>query len=152
MLDYLRSLPWRQHRDRGGLSVFVAIITVPLLALGGLLVVDGLGRLRAVERSDALALEAARAGAQGIDASKAVAGTAIEADPRAAAAAARTYLSRAGVQGTVTVQGGSRLSVSVHDAYTTRFLSLVGISRMPADGHGRAALLHGITVPEKDAP
>ncbi|WP_204165791.1 hypothetical protein [Streptomyces sp. NEAU-S7GS2] len=150
MLGYLRRLPWSD--DRGGISVFVAIITVPLLVLGGLLVVDGLGRLRAVERADALALEAARAGAQGIDASQAVPGTAIKADPRAAAAAARTYLSRAGVQGTVTVQSGTRLSVSVHDTYATKFLSLVGVSSVPVDGHGRAALLYGITVPEKDVP
>ncbi|MFI7103279.1 TadE/TadG family type IV pilus assembly protein [Streptomyces sp. NPDC050161] len=150
MLGYLRSLPWRE--DRGGIAVFVAIITIPLIALGGLLVVDGLGRLRAVERADALALEAARAGAQGIDAGQAVTGAAVTADPRAAAAAARTYLSRSGVEGTVTVHGGTDLSVSVHDTYSTKFLSLVGVTSMPADGHGRAALLHGVTVPERDLP
>jgi Flp pilus assembly protein TadG len=150
VLRLLRRLSWRD--DRGGVAVFVAIITVPLIALGGLLVVDGLGRLRAVERADALALEAARAGAQGIDADAAVTGRAIKADPRAAAAAARTYLSRAGVEGSVTVRGGTDLYVAVHDTYSTRFLSLVGVTSVAVNGHGRARLLHGVTVPERDLP
>lgn len=151
MRAYLRRRTLRD--DRGSLSIFVAIITVPLLALGGLLAVDGLGRLRAVERADALALEAARAGAQGIDAGQAVPGTAIKADPRAAAAAARTYLSRAGVQGTVTtVSGGNALQVSVSDSYRTKFLSLVGVTSVPVAGHGQARLLYGIAVPQKDTP
>lgn len=46
--------------DRGGIAVFVAICTVVLLAIAGL-VLDGGGKLRATERADALALEAARA-------------------------------------------------------------------------------------------
>ncbi|NUK85598.1 pilus assembly protein TadG-related protein [Streptomyces lunaelactis] len=139
-----------QGRDRGGISVFAAIIAVPLLALGGLLVVDGTGKLRATERADALAMEAARAGAQAIDPAQAIEGDAVVAAPQAAAAAVRAYLGRAGVSGAVTFTGGgTRLQVTVHDAYDTKFLPLIGVSQMPVTGQGQATLLHGITVPEE---
>ncbi|MFI1400947.1 pilus assembly protein TadG-related protein [Streptomyces sp. NPDC020681] len=140
----------RQAPDRGGISVFAAIVTVPLLALGGLLVVDGTGKLRATERADALAVEAARAGAQAIDPSKAIAGDAVVADPIAATAAAQSYLDRAGVSGAISFSGdGTHLQVTVTDAYDTKFLTLVGVSQMAVTGHGQAVLLHGITVPEE---
>jgi hypothetical protein len=130
--------------------VFAAIVTVPLLVLGGLLVVDGTGKLRAVQRADAVAMEAARAGAQAIDPAQAVEGAAVVADPAAAAAAARAYLQRAGTGGSVTVTAdGTQVQVTVHDTYQTRFLTLVGVTHMQATGHGQAALLHGVTDPEE---
>jgi hypothetical protein len=139
-------------RDRGGISVFAAIVTVPLLALGGLLAVDGLGKLRATERADALAMEAARAGAQAIDPAQAIVGDAVVADRTAAAAAAQAYLERAGTDGAVAiVAGGTRVQVTVRGSYETRFLTVVGVSSMPVAGHGQAALLHGVTNPEDDS-
>ncbi|MGW0778416.1 pilus assembly protein TadG-related protein [Streptomyces sp. NPDC002835] len=136
--------------DRGGVSVFVAIVAVPLLILGGLLVVDGTGKLRTAQRADALAMEAARAGAQAIDPGQAVGGDGVVADPASAAAAAHAYLSRAGVSGDVTIgAGGSRVEVIVHARYRTRFLTLVGVTAMPATGHGQASLLHGVTAPQE---
>lgn len=137
-------------QDRGGISVFAAIVAVPLLAVGGLLVVDGTGKLRASERADAVAMEAARAGAQAIDPSQAIEGEAVVADPDAATAAVHAYLRRAGVDGTVSfTSGGTRLQVQVSDAYDTKFLTIVGVSQMAVTGHGQAALLHGITAPQE---
>ncbi|MGW2841888.1 pilus assembly protein TadG-related protein [Streptomyces sp. NPDC001493] len=131
-----------RHQDRGGIAIFVAVCVVALLAITGL-VLDGGGKLRATERADAVAFEAARAGGQAIDPTAAVTGEAIRVDQQSAAAAAYAYLSRAGVSGKVSFSGdSSRLTVTVTDTYETRFLPVVGIGSMPVSGHGTATLLH----------
>ncbi|MGW2748428.1 pilus assembly protein TadG-related protein [Streptomyces sp. NPDC001450] len=138
---------WTWNDDRGGVSVFIAIIAVPLLFLGGLFAVDAFGVTRAHERADAVATEAARAAAQAIDPTQAITGKAIVANPQDAAAAARAYLSKAGVTGTVTVSGdGHRITVTVTDTYTGKFAP----KTWTVHATSSASLLHGITQPEKD--
>lgn len=133
--------------DRGGIAVFVALITGPLLLLAGLLTVDAFGLLRTQERADALALEAARAAGQAIDPGQAVPGEAFVADPHAAAAAARAYLAKAGVSGTTRVtDGGTALTVTVTDSYQGTFVP----THWTVHGESSATLLHGITTPEED--
>ncbi|MFJ5218712.1 hypothetical protein ACIP98_28825 [Streptomyces sp. NPDC088354] len=144
----LEAGPGRGHGERGGIAVFLAVCTVALLAIAGL-VLDGGGKLSATERADALALEAARAGGQALDAAAAITGTAIRVDPVAARAAAAAYLQHAGVHGTVTVSDDdTQLTVTVTSTYTTRFLPVIGINSMDVTGHGTAALLHGVDQPE----
>ncbi|MEU6346246.1 hypothetical protein ABZ883_35445 [Streptomyces sp. NPDC046977] len=134
--------------DRGGVAVFVAICTMALLAIAGL-VLDGGGKLRATERADALAVEAARAGGQALDPAGAITGTVIRVDPAAAQAAATEYLRQAGVHGTVTLSPDrSQLTVVVDTTYATRFLPVIGIASMDVTGHGTATLLHGVDQPE----
>lgn len=141
-----RLLPDRAFDERGGIPVFVAILTIPMLMLMGILVIDGGGKLRATERADAAAREAARAGGQAIDAGKAVEGEGIVAQPDDARAAAQSYLRNAGLRGTVTVAGnGQRISVTVHDTYVLRFIPLMG--PMQVTGQGSATLLYGVTGP-----
>ncbi|MFG2716221.1 hypothetical protein ACGFX2_37675 [Streptomyces goshikiensis] len=138
----------RLREDRGGIAVYTAIVTIALLGIIGL-AIDGAGKLRATERADAVAMEAARAAGQGIDPAAAVAGETLRADPEAATAAARAYLARAGTQGSVSLSSdGTRLTVTVSDTYATKFLSVAGISSMSVSGHGSARLLHGVTQPE----
>ncbi|WP_372404924.1 TadE/TadG family type IV pilus assembly protein [Streptomyces luteireticuli] len=135
--------------DRGGIAVYTAICALVLLGIIGL-VLDGGGKLRATERADALATEAARAGGQAIDPARAVPARAIAADPAAARAAAHAYLDRAGIPGDVTVaDGGKTLTVTTHSTYTTRFLPAVGITSLTVTGHGQATLLHGVAAPEE---
>lgn len=137
---------WRgQDGERGGISVFTVIVTAALLTLIGTLLVDGLGRLRAVSRADALATEAARAGGQAVDPARAIEGGGLRVAPAAAAAAARAYLAREGVTGTVTVSGGSRVTVTVATSYTSVFPPAFSQS---VTGRGEASLLHGVTTPE----
>ncbi|MFB7341176.1 pilus assembly protein TadG-related protein [Streptomyces hydrogenans] len=137
----------RMADDRGGLSPFVAIVTVPLLLLGGLFAVDAFGVSRAHERTDAVATEAARAAAQAIDLGKAATGEGVVADPAAASAAARAYLARAGVRGSVTVtDGGRRIEVHATGSYRGRFVP----KTWTVTATSNATLLHGITRPEKD--
>ncbi|MFD0332176.1 hypothetical protein ACFQZC_38250 [Streptacidiphilus monticola] len=67
------------------------------------LVVDGAGRLQALAKAEGTAQEAARAGAQALDVGQAIQGQGFTVDTSGqAAAAARAYLTQAGVTGTVT--------------------------------------------------
>ncbi|WP_307813656.1 hypothetical protein [Streptomyces sp. N35] len=141
--SWIRARRWDD--DRGGIAVHVAIITMPLLALGGLLTVDAFGVLRSHERADALAMEAARAGSQAIDGGEAVSGDAIAVEPAAAAAAARDYLASAGKSGTVRItNNGRRIEVTVTDTYDGAFTP----TNWQITGRSSATLLHGITQPE----
>ncbi|MFB6808857.1 hypothetical protein [Streptomyces sp. NPDC056387] len=138
----------RLHEDRGGIAVYTAIVTVALLAIIGL-AIDGSGKLRATERADAVAMEAARAAGQAIDPAAAVTGTAVRVDPAAAQAAAQAYLARAGAQGSAALSGdGTQLTVTVHDTYPTKFLAIAGIGSMDVTGHRSARLLYGTTQPQ----
>ena len=146
----LRQLGLRRRRldDRGGVTVFVAVCVIALIGIIGI-AVDGGSKMRATERADYLAGEAARAGGQAIDPAQAISGRAIVVDPQDAAAAAQAYLRSAGAHGTVSVSAdGKTLTVTVTSSYDTKFLSVVGIGSLPVAGHGKATLLHGVTAPE----
>ncbi|MER7568911.1 pilus assembly protein TadG-related protein [Streptomyces sp. NPDC097941] len=140
---------WRTRLDdAGGITVFVAVCVIALIGIIGI-AVDGGSKMRATERADYIAGEAARAGGQAIDPAEAINGTAIVVDPQDAAAAAQAYLRSAGATGTVSVSGdGKTLTVNVTSSYDTKFLSAVGIGSLSVTGHGQATLLHGVTAPE----
>lgn len=128
--------------------MFVAVCVIALIGIIGV-AVDGGSKMRATERADYIAGEAARAGGQAIDPADAISGRAITVDPQAAAAAAQSYLRSAGVIGTVSVSGdGKTLIVTVTSTYDTKFLSVFGIGSLSVTGHGKATLLHGVTAPE----
>lgn len=142
----------RRHRgrldDRGGITVFVAVCVVALIGIIGISV-DGGSKMRATERADYVAGEAARAGGQAIDPAQAITGKAIVVDPQDAQAAAQAYLRSADATGSVRVSGdGKTLNVTVTDSYATKFLPVVGIGSLAVTGHGEATLLHGVTAPE----
>ncbi|MFE5947191.1 hypothetical protein [Streptomyces sp. NPDC056480] len=138
---------WNFGEDRGAVSPFAAIITVPLLFLGGFLAVDAFGVTRAHERTDGIATEAARAAAQAIDPALAVTGEGVVADPEAAASAARAYLNQAGARGTVTVSGdGRRITIRATGTYRGVFVP----HTWTVHASSSATLLHGTTQPVKD--
>ena len=139
----------RRLDDRGGVTVFVAGCVIALIGIIGF-AVDGGSKMRATERADYIAGEAARAGGQAIDPADAISGRAIVVDPQAAAAAAQAYLRSVGATGTVSVSGdGKTLTVTVTGSYDTKFLSVVGIGSLSVTGHGKAILLHGVTAPDE---
>ncbi|KUN57255.1 hypothetical protein AQJ46_48100 [Streptomyces canus] len=138
----------RRLDDAGGITVFVAVCVIALIGIIGV-AVDGGSTMRATERADYLAGEAARAGGQAIDPAEAISGTAIVVDPQDAVAAAQAYLGSADATGTVSVSGdGKTLTVNITSSYDTKFLSAVGIGSLPVTGQGKATLLHGVTAPE----
>ncbi|MFE1928098.1 pilus assembly protein TadG-related protein [Streptomyces asoensis] len=135
--------------DRGGVTVFVAGCVLALIAVIGV-AVDGGSKMRALERADYIAGEAARAGGQAIAPAEAITGRAIVVDAQAAQAAALAYLRSAGTAGTVSVSDdGTTLTVTVTGSCSTTFLSAVGIGSLPVTGQGKATLLHGVTAPDE---
>ncbi|MEU6284938.1 Tad domain-containing protein [Streptomyces sp. NPDC047028] len=148
MIFRQRGLRRTLRDDRGGVTVFVAVCVIALIGIIGV-AVDGGSKMRATERADYIAGEAARAGGQAINPADAISGTAIVVDPQAATAAAKAYLHSAGATGTVSVSGdGKTLTVTVTGTYDTKFLPVVGINSLPVTGRGKAILLHGVTAPE----
>jgi hypothetical protein len=103
------------RNDRGAMSVFALVTIVALFAVAAL-VYDGAGRLRALTHAEGVAHEAARAGGL------------------------VTYLSHAGVSGTVNVsEDGGSLEVTVTESYHAVFL---GGASGSVTGHGSANLVY----------
>lgn len=131
--------------ERGSVTVFLAISAVGLLVLVGL-ITDGGAKLRAAQRADQVAAEAARAGGQAIDQAAVVAGGTARVDRAAAIASASAYLDAAGYEGTATPSpDGTSVDVTVTVTSPTIFLSLIGITSLTTTGHARAALVHAVT-------
>jgi Flp pilus assembly protein TadG len=132
--------PRRLGEERGSLSLFFVVAALALLVTVGL-VVDGGGKIRALQRADAVAAEAARAGGQAIVESRAVRGQGAVTDPAQARAAVGDYLAAAGVTGTVTVLDGTRLRVQTSVGYDPVFLDLVGVGTQTATGAAEVRLV-----------
>ena len=129
--------------ERGSVSIWLALATlVMMLAVG--LAVDLGGQVHAQPRAHDLAAQAARAGGEQLQAAPAIQGTGATIDPTAAIAAANSYLSAAGVTGTVTVTGPDTITVTVRTTYTPTFLTAVGINHLAVTGTATAHLIRSL--------
>lgn len=142
-MNAVRRLQLRSRDERGSVSLFFVVAAMAMLLAVGL-VVDGGGKIRALQEAEAIAAEAARQGGQAILAAPAVRGQGAVVDTSAAAAAAQHYLSSAGVQGSVSVVGGARLEVNTTTTYTPTFLSIAGVGPMSVHGHAEVRLVRGL--------
>ncbi|MFD9129757.1 hypothetical protein [Kitasatospora sp. NPDC059571] len=137
--------------DSGALSLFVAISAAALVVLVAI-VLDLGGRLRAVERADARAQEAARAAGQQLDLDAVLQGRGYRVvSEQAAADAADAYLSAYHLTGrTRLLDDGRTVEVRTTGTYTTALLGLVipKFTHLDVHGYGRATLVHGITEAE----
>ena len=136
-------------RERGSFSLMLVILTVPLLALAGL-VVDGGAKLSEAENANAVAQEAARAGAGMVNQTNAYATGNFTIDQNQAVAAARAYLASVagqGFTGLATPVGTDSIRVKVSVTQPTRILSLIGIDTISSTGSATAALVTGVTGP-----
>lgn len=132
--------PRRAAREGGSITVWMAAMSLSLVLLVGL-AVDGSGQIHAKQRAQAIAAEAARAGAQQLLAGDAIRGQDPVLDPPAAITAATAYL--AGVpeiSGTATVTSATTVTVTTSTTYTTTFLNLIGITALTVTGHAEAEL------------
>ncbi|MGH3157490.1 MAG: pilus assembly protein TadG-related protein [Streptosporangiaceae bacterium] len=132
--------------DRGSLTLMLAVLSVALIALAGL-VIDGGAKLAEAENASAVAQEAARAGAGMISRSRAYGAGQFTVDPGQAVAAAQEYLAAAGYRGSATTVGSASIRVTVHVTEPTRVLSLIGIDTMTATATATATLEAGVTGP-----
>ena len=132
------------RRDDGRVTVFFTIIASAWVAMLGLIIVGG-GRVRAYQRADNIASEAARAGAQSIDPGLAIPGGPKLIDPATARAAAQAYLNRVRATGTVTVAADRQhITVTATVTYTNPSgLEFLGRRTWRATGQATATLLTG---------
>ena len=102
-----RPAPWhrRHRRDEGSVTLWFPVTSLAILAVAGF-VIDGGAKIRAGERADIVAGEAARAASYATGPDNA-------ARTAAAATAARGILSRSGLSGAVAVIGPGRIRVDV---------------------------------------
>jgi Flp pilus assembly protein TadG len=130
--------------ERGTVTAFVAVFTVALLAVAGL-VVDGGFVLAARRQAFDEAEAAARAGAQAVDIDSLRAGGPVRFDPDAARAKALDYLAATGHRGLVDVVGDT---VRVHVAFERdmTMLGLLGLGPVTIDGDGEARGVRGVIV------
>lgn len=136
--------PSSRHREEhGSVAPFLALIVLVIFIVIGL-VVDGGGHLHAMQKANATAHEAARAGGQAIQQGPAVQGDAAIPDPIAARQAAQTYLTAAGVSGTVTILNGTRLRVTTTTTYDPKVLGMIGIGTRQLHGEAEVRLVTGI--------
>jgi Flp pilus assembly protein TadG len=129
----------RRRDDRGSISIWFATASFAMVILVGL-VVDVGGKVQTQQHARAVAAQAARAGAQELDASS-VKGRGLAIDVAAAHAAANAYLQAVGVDGTVAVTEGTVLTVRTTDTYKTKFLGIIGLGNMAVTGEGSARLI-----------
>ncbi len=127
------------YGERGSISVWMALASLVMMMLVGLAVDLG-GQVHAQQQAHDLAAQAARAGAQQVQAGPAVEGREVRIDSRAARLAARDYLDAAGVDGTVRIVGGDTIRVTVTAEYEPRFLSFLG-QRLQVTGDASARLV-----------
>ncbi len=134
----------RKPADRGSVTLFLSITVVGLLALSGL-AVDGAAKVRALQRADRVAAEAARAAGPAVDVAGMLRGADLRVDRRRAVEAARAYLTAAGVDGSVAVTDrGAAVAVTTTASAPTVFLGLVGIDEFTVQGHAEATLVHAV--------
>jgi len=136
----------RGDRERGSITLMLLVLFVALIALAGI-VIDGGAKLNQAENANAIAQEAARAGAGMVNPGNAYSTGSFTVDQSQAVAAARQYLAAAGYHGTVTTVGTESIQVTVTVTAATRVLSIIGIDSMSSTGSATASLVAGVTGP-----
>lgn len=123
-----------------------------LLAIIGLAYDVG-HKLELSSDANAIAQQAARAGAQALNTGQLLSTGAVALNPQAAIAAADAYLSdpalqASGVTGTAQITGTTTLVVTVTMTRQTTFLGVLGINQQTVTATATATLLHGVTAPQ----
>jgi hypothetical protein len=136
----------RRQRERGSVTLMLLVLTVALIALAGI-VIDGGAKLDQAENANAIAQEAARAGAGMVSQSNAYSSGSFTVDQAEAVAAAEQYLAAAHYHGTVTAPAPGIIQVTVTVTAPTRVLSIIGIDSMTSTGSATASLVTGVTGP-----
>jgi len=128
--------------DRGAATITTAIMAGAWVVMLAFVVVGG-GRIRALQRADNIAAEAARAAGSAIDPARAVPGEAQVVDPVAAQQAAMDYMTAVGATGTIVVApDGKTLSITVSITYANPTgMAFFGGARWEATGQAKVTLL-----------
>jgi len=129
-------------RDRGSLTVFVAVLALALFVLVGL-VIDGGRALSENAAAASDAEQAARLGAGQLSLDGIRAGV-VTINPSAAIASAQRFLIGMGRTGTVSVFGQT-VVVHVDSSAPTAVLGIIGIDHIRVSVTASATNVHGVT-------
>ncbi len=129
-------------REKGSFTVFVAVLSLALFALFGL-VIDGGRAVAAQSTATAEAEQAARIGAGQISVDAIRMGSP-DIDPAAATAAAEQYLRAEGSAGSITVVGQTVI-VHIQTEEPTVILGIVDVRRIGISAMASATNVHGVT-------
>ena len=122
------------RRDKGSVTIWLAVASFVMIVLVGV-AVDLSGQVYAQQHARDIAAQAARTAGQQIDASLGVRGIGAQTNTAQAIAAATSYIAAAGMEGDASVTGGgTTITVSVVDTYETKFLSIIGLTRLRVTG------------------
>ena len=130
----------RARDERGVISIWMASSSFVMIVMVGLAVDLG-GKVHTQQQAHNVAAQATRTGAQEVLAGPAVRGTNTAANVSAAKAAASRYLAQAGVSGTVSVRGGTTITVTVTDTYQSKFLSIINLDTMRVTSEASARMV-----------
>ncbi len=120
-------------RDRGSVTIWMITSALVMIVLAGLAVDLG-GQVHQLQRANDIAAQAARAGGQAIT-NPAIQGQLATVDGGRGVAAADTYLRASDVTGSARIGANSSVIVDTTSAYSTTFLSVIGISELTVHGH-----------------
>lgn len=126
--------------ERGSISIWLATSSFVMMMLVGLAVDLG-GQVYAQQRAHDIAAQAARAGGQRVEAAPAIEGRFLSVDTAAARSAAKAYLAAAGFEGSVVITGGDTITVTVTDAYSPKFLGIIGIGDLDVTSEASARVV-----------
>jgi Flp pilus assembly protein TadG len=141
----LRAFYQRTGRDSGQISVFAVVMMLAFLAAAGLVLDGGLAlsvKVQALDQAQA----AARIGAQQLDLTTYRTTGVARLDPARADAAARDWLTRAGLDGQVTATIAT-VTVTVRRSSDTQLLRIVGVDTLAVSATASATALQGVTGP-----
>lgn len=127
--------------ERGAFTPWFLVMVVPMMLMAGL-VFDGGQVLSARREALDVAQNAARAGAQAIDASQIRQGN-VAIDPGLVDAAAQDYLAANGFTGTVTVTG-TEVTVVVTQDVDMALLGAIGVQEKTVTGIATARIVRGV--------
>ncbi len=147
MIVFVRLCRLARRDDDGRVAVWFAILTFGFIVLLGL-TLDGGAKIRALQRADNIATEAARAAGQAINAPQAIIGGAKQIDPDQAVAAAQAYIAAAGATcppaGCVQIAADlQHITVTVRVTYDPVVLGFIGIDSWTVTGTTTATLVVG---------
>jgi Flp pilus assembly protein TadG len=131
--------------EQGSFTVFVAVLTLALFSLVGLVIDGG----RAVAAQNAAAGEAEQAARLGADqiSLQAIRSGIVSIDPASATKAVNSYLQAVGTDGAVTVVGQT-VTVHIRSSEPTVILGIIGVEQIGISATASATSLHGVTRPD----
>ncbi len=132
--------PTPLNQEQGSVTIWMITASLVMTILVGLAVDLG-GQVYAEQRAQDLAAQAARAGAEQLNAAAAIRGHGAVVNPSRALAAARAYLDAVpDVTGRAHLLGTNALVVDTTATYRTTFLGLIGINALTVTGHAQAQI------------